>query len=49
MGPSARERGGTVDAYIAGSLADIDAPDLQSLVRTAVALNDAKGNPTLRR
>jgi hypothetical protein len=31
------------------SLADIDAPILQSLVRTAVALNHAKGDPTQRR
>jgi hypothetical protein len=31
------------------SLADIDAPILQSMVRTAVALNHAKGDPTQRR
>jgi hypothetical protein len=31
------------------SLADIDAPVLQSMVRTAVALNHAKGDPTQRR
>jgi len=31
------------------SLADIDAPTLQSMVRAAVALNDAKGDPTQRR
>jgi hypothetical protein len=31
------------------SLADIDAPTLQSMVRTAVALNHAKGDPTQRR
>jgi hypothetical protein len=31
------------------SLADIDAPVLQSMVRTAVALNHAKGDPTKRR
>jgi hypothetical protein len=31
------------------SLADIDAPILQSMVRTAIALNHAKGDPTQRR
>jgi hypothetical protein len=31
------------------SPADIDAPVLQAMVRTAVALNDAKGDPTMRR
>jgi hypothetical protein len=31
------------------SLADIDAPILQSMVRTAVAMNHAKGDPTQRR
>jgi hypothetical protein len=31
------------------SLADIDAPVLQSMVRTAVAMNHAKGDPTQRR
>jgi hypothetical protein len=31
------------------SLADIDAPSLQAMVRAAVALNQAKGDPTQRR
>ena len=31
------------------SLTDIDAPVLQSMVRTAVAMNHAKGDPTQRR
>jgi hypothetical protein len=31
------------------SLEDIDAPVLQSMVRTAVAMNHAKGDPTQRR
>ena len=31
------------------SPADIDAPVLQAMVRTAVALNHAKGDPTMRR
>jgi hypothetical protein len=31
------------------SPADIDAPILQAMVRTAVAMNHAKGDPTKRR